>query len=292
MKDLSGVLTALVTPFRAGAVDVVSLKRLVRFQMDRGIDGFVVNGTTAESPCLTKQERREIFEVVRQESGGKLPLVMGTGSNNTAETIEATREAEDLGADAALVVVPYYNKPPQRGLSAHYRAVAAASRLPVLLYNVPGRTISRLETETIAELSHVSGIVGVKEASGDLDFDKKVLAMCRPGFLVTSGDDATYLSLTEIGGGGVISVASHILPEQFVSWHRRARAHDGTWRDEFGRYKDLIDYLYVEANPIPVKTALHLMGVIDTPEMRLPLVPLQEPHVSELRSKMHAVGLL
>lgn len=292
MKNFSGVFTALVTPFRDGALDTSSLKKLVKFQLDKGVEGFVINGTTAESPCLTQNERREIFEIVRVESGGKVPLVLGTGSNNTADTIEATREAEKLGADAALVVVPYYNKPPQRGLIAHYKAVAASSSLPVLLYNVPGRTITKLEAESIAELSRVPGIIGVKEATGDITFGRRVIAESKPGFLVTSGDDATYLELTEAGGVGVISVASHILPDKFVVWNRQARERGGAWKADFEKHRDLIDYLYVEANPIPVKTALFLMGIIATPEMRLPLVPLLEPHVSELRKKMQVAGLL
>ncbi|MCM2280334.1 MAG: 4-hydroxy-tetrahydrodipicolinate synthase [Bdellovibrionaceae bacterium] len=292
MKDLSGVLTALVTPFRDGAVDFDSLKKLVRFQLDNGISGFVINGTTAESPCLSRQERLDIFACVRAESGGRVPLVMGTGSNDTRATIEATQQAEAIGADAALVVVPYYNKPPQRGLVAHYKAIAASTSLPILLYNVPGRTITRLEPETMLELSYVQGIVGVKEATGDIELGKKVIAGSKPGFLVTSGDDATYLDLTTVGGVGVISVASHILPGQFVKWYKDARAQRGEWKADFAKYKDLIDYLYVEANPIPVKTALYLMGIIATPDMRLPLVPLQEPHITQLRHKMQSAGLL
>lgn len=292
MKSLSGVFTALVTPFRDGAVDAASLRKLVKFQLDKGVEGFVINGTTAESPCLTKKERTEIFEIVRAESAGRVPLVMGTGSNNTFDTIEATRAAESLGADAALVVVPYYNKPPQRGLLAHYKAVAAGGRLPVLLYNVPGRTITRLEAETIAELSHVPNIIGVKDATGDIAFGKRVLEKSKQGFLVTSGDDASCLELTEAGGSGVISVASHILPEKFIMWNRAAREGGGAWKADFDKHRALIDYLYIEANPIPVKTALYLMGVIASPEMRLPLVKLEEPHVSELKKKMQAMGLV
>lgn len=293
MNDFSGIYTALVTPFLGGAIDVESLKKLVRSQLDKGIEGFVVCGTTAESPCLSSAEKKQIFEIVRTEVAGQVPLIVGTGSNNTVETVHATKEAYAWGAAAALVVVPYYNKPPQRGLLAHFKAVAAASPMPILLYNVPGRSIVRLEAETIAELSRVPNIVGIKEATGDIAFGRRVIEVSRPGFAVTSGDDGTFLELTEAGGVGLIGVASHILPGEFVSWNRMARAgkHD-EWRKEFLRFKELIDYLYVEANPIPVKAALAMMNLISSAEMRLPLLSLAEPHLSELRRKMASAGLL
>ena len=292
MKNFNGVFTALITPFKDGEVDTASLKKLVRFQLDKGVQGFVVCGTTAESPCLTKDEKEKVFKVVEAESGGQVPLVLGTGSNSTRETIEATREAAYLGADAALVVVPYYNKPPQRGLEQHFIAVAEASDIPVLLYNVPSRTVAKLELDTIVRLSKVKNVIGIKDATGDIELGKKTLAQSKEGFIVTSGDDGTYLDLVAEGGHGVISVASHILPKEFVSWYRKAHATDNSWKPEFDQHKDLIDYLYIEANPIPVKMALALMGVIATPEMRLPLAPLIEPYTSELKNRMTKRGLL
>jgi 4-hydroxy-tetrahydrodipicolinate synthase len=292
MKKLEGVFTALITPFKGGEVDETSLKNLVRFQLENGIEGFVVNGTTAESPCLAKAEKKQIFEIVKAEAAGQVPIVLGTGSNSTADTISATTEAEAWGADAALVVVPYYNKPPQRGLVAHFKAVAGATKLPVLLYNVPGRTITSLEVASIAELSKVENIVGIKEATGDIAFGKKVIEACGPEFLVTSGDDATYLQLIEAGGRGIISVASHILPREFVRWGTRMRQGQTAMQTEMLKFQALISQLYVEANPIPVKMALKLLKVIESAEMRLPLAELTEAHSTELKAKMKAAGLL
>ena len=217
---------------------------------------------------------------------------MGTGSNNTADTVAATRAAASWGADAALVVVPYYNKPPQRGLFQHFQKVAECSELPIILYNVPGRTITRLELDTIVELSRVKNIVGVKEATGDIEFGRELVRECGGDFMVASGDDGTFLNLISVGAQGVTSVASHILPREFSDWCARARKGDSGPLDEFEKYRELNDYLYVEANPIPVKMALHLMGIIESPELRLPMVTLAEPFKAELKNKMTAVGLL
>lgn len=291
MKDLAGAFTALVTPFKNGEVDFDSLKRLLRFQMDSGIDGFVINGTTAESPTLSDREKKNIFEFVRSETSGQVPLVMGTGNNSTSDTIMATRTAAEMKADAALVVVPYYNKPPQRGLFQHYQKVAECSDLPVILYNVPSRTVAKLELDTIAELSRLRNIAGIKEATGDVVFARRIIEESSPGFLVTSGDDGTFIDLIGAGGQGVISVASNILPKLFTDWCRRARKGDPSPRDEFAFHAELISYLYVESNPIPIKAALHKMGLIDSPELRLPLTTLAEPFAAQLKIKMQAVGL-
>jgi len=287
-KDFSGVFTALVTPFKNGEIDWASLKKLLQFQKD--VDGFVVSGTTGESPTLTDEEKKKIFEFVRSESGKT--IIMGTGSNSTADTIEATKAAAKWGADAALVVVPYYNKPPQRGLFQHFQKVSECSSLPVILYNVPGRTITKLELDTIVELSQLPNIIGIKEATGDLEFGQQIAKNCSKDFLVSSGDDGTFLDLIPLGSRGVISVASHILPTQFADWCKRARAGDANARKEFSKYEELNNYLYVEANPIPIKMALKLMGLIESAELRLPLVQLSEPYTAELKKKMLAVGLL
>lgn len=290
MTSLSGVFTALVTPFQNGEVDYASLKKLVCHQLDGDVDGLVVNGTTAESPTLSDGEKLKIFECVKAEVSGEVPLVFGTGTNSTRDSIEATQKAARWGADAALVVVPYYNKPPQRGLFQHYQKIAESSNLPVLLYNVPSRTITQLELQTIVELSRIPNIVGIKEATGNLEFGKQIASECDPDFLLTSGDDGTFLDLMEVGGRGVISVASNMIPKKFSDWCRRAMNGDRTVREEFSKFSSLNSYLYVEANPIPVKMALYLMGIISTPELRLPLVKLAEPYVAELKRKMTEVG--
>jgi 4-hydroxy-tetrahydrodipicolinate synthase len=292
MKDFSGVFTALITPFKNGEIDWKSLQKLVRFQLDGGINGFVVIGTTAESPNLTAQEKQKLFEFVKTESGGQVPLIVGTGSNSTSETIAATQAAAKWGADAALVVVPYYNRPPQRGLFAHYQKVAECSDLPVILYNVPSRTVAKLELETIKELSRLPKIIGIKEATGDIEFARQISNSCGKSFLLSSGDDGTYLDLVAAGGHGTIAVASHILPKQFTTWCDRVRKGDQTAKQEFSRYAELIAGLYLEPNPIPVKMALHLMNIIESPELRLPLVTLSEPYKAELKNRMMAVGLL
>jgi 4-hydroxy-tetrahydrodipicolinate synthase len=296
VKKLEGVFTALITPFKNGEVDEKSLKKLVRFQLDNGVHGFVVSGTTAESPTLTKEEKKRCFDIVKAESGGAVPIVLGTGTNSTRETVTATEDAEKWGADAALVVVPYYNKPPQRGLVAHFTEVANATKLPVLLYNVPSRTITALEVESIKTLSKVKNIVGIKEATGDISLTRKIVEACGKEFLVTSGDDGSYLQLIEAGGRGIISVGSHILPKEFVRGYELAREGDpqslNSAKDLLGKYMPLISQLYVEANPIPVKAALALLGIIETADMRLPLVTHAEPHLSELKKKMKEAGIL
>jgi len=288
----SGVFTALITPFKNGEIDWASMKRLLRSQLDANIDGFVVNGTTAESPVLTEQERLKIFEFVRSECGRGFPLIMGTGTNSTAESINQTKKAEQLGADAVLVVVPYYNKPPQRGLFQHYQKIAESTGLPVILYNVPSRTITQLEFQTILELSKLQNIVGIKEASGDIAFGSKLIRACGADFFVTSGDDGSFLDLMSAGGAGVISVGSHIFGKKFVDWSKRVKTGDVTVQAEFATIRDLNTYLYIEANPIPLKMALCLMGLIDSPELRLPLTVLSEPYTEQLKSKMLEAGIL
>jgi 4-hydroxy-tetrahydrodipicolinate synthase len=280
MKTIKGVITALVTPFQNGAVDYASLEKLIEQQLQGGVEGFVINGTTAESPTLTREERKKIFHFVRERSPKNLPLIFGSGSNSTAQSIEDSREAEKMGADALLLVVPYYNKPPQRGLLEHFKTVAASVEIPSLLYNVPSRTITSLELETIKKLSEHPQIIGIKEASGNIEFAKQIRQSCGKEFILLSGDDGTYDDFIKIAGGdGVISVASHIIPQDMKAIHA-------------GANKELIDLLFVEANPIPVKMALSLMRIISSPECRLPLVALSEANTDKLKKSMQAKGLL
>lgn len=293
MNQVKGVLTALITPFKGGRVDFSSFARVIEQQIQAGIHGFVINGTTGESPTLSESEVEELFRFARKQVGAQFPLVVGTGLNSTAKSIELTKRAEEWGADAALVVVPYYNKPPQRGLVAHFKAIAEATRLPVILYNVPGRTITALELETIRELSHVPNIVGIKEASGNIDFAKKIREACGPKFLLLSGDDGTYAQFLEVGGNGVISVASHVIPAPFVAWTEAAWSGQTSRAvQEIEQYRKMIDLLFVEANPIPVKRAMKLMKIIESSELRLPLVEMSEPLAEKLKSELVYCGIL
>ncbi len=288
MKKITGVFTALITPFQKGEVDFTSLKNLLRSQLDSGIQGFVVNGTTAESPCLSGQEREEIFNFVFTEVSGQVPVIMGTGTNSTEETIVRTEEASVLGAAAALVVVPYYNKPPQQGLWAHFKRVAEYSKIPIILYNVPSRTIAKLEIDTILKLTREKNIVGIKEASGDLHLAEKIKTGAPKEFSLLSGDDASFSHLLNAGGDGIISVASHLFPKEFVALQSRESDADKKFEDKL----ETINNLYLEANPIPVKMALYLMGIIASPELRLPLVTMSDELVPKLKMSMLESGLL
>jgi len=293
MKNLKAVMTALITPFKNGEVDFESLESLVRHQLKNGIEGFVVNGTTAESPTLTEKEAEAIFKHVRSLTGSQFPLIMGTGSNSTARTEELSEKAEALGADGILVVVPYYNKPPQRGLVQHFTEVAKSVSIPVLLYNVPGRTITALSLESIRELSKVQNIVGIKEASGNIDFAKDIATKTSPEFVLLSGDDGTYVDFLKAGGHGVISVASHIIPKEMVAWKNEvASGKSEEARAGIQKYTKLIDHLFVEANPIPVKMALYQMGIIKSPELRLPLVTMAEDLAAKMKQEMKNVGVI
>ena len=293
MKNFKATFTALVTPFKKGQVDYPSLEKLVKHQLRGGVNGFVINGTTAESPTLKTEEKQQIFKFVRKTAGESVPLIMGTGSNSTEQTIEDSKTAEQLGADALLVVVPYYNKPPQRGLYEHFKAVASSVKIPTILYNVPGRTITSLGNETVKNLSAVSGIIGIKDATGDMGIAAELVHVCPKEFVILSGDDGTYVDFLGVGGHGVISVATHVIPAQMVQWKKWMLEGDvEKAKADIAKYKPLIDLLFCEANPIPVKKALALMGIIDSAELRLPLVELSPEWTEKLNSEMKKVGLL
>lgn len=289
--DFSGVFTALVTPFKKGELDEQSFRQLVRSQLAGGVSGLVVNGTTGESPTLQWDEVKRLFDWAREEVGSSVPLILGTGSNSTQKTIELTQEAGRWGADGALVVTPYYNKPPQRGLVQHFENVANQSEVPVLLYNVPARTIASLSLETILTLSRHPNIVGIKEATGDVNFGVEIMESTADDFLMTSGDDATCLDLIKKGGDGVISVMSNVIPQ----WLSQAYTNLKGGREEVGagweQVQKLIDGLYVEANPIGIKMALYLKGVIRSPELRLPLVQLGAENTEKLKAVIDGLDL-
>lgn len=274
MKLFEGVYTALITPFYKGKLDVESLEKIVDNQLSAGVAGFIVNGTTAESPTLTQVERMMILELVKNKAKGKAKVIFGSGSNSTESTVSASRAAEEAGADGLLVVVPYYNKPPQRGLYEHFVRVANSVSLPIMLYNVPGRTVTSLSVDTIRQLSAVKNIVAIKEATGKLDFGQEVIDAVPTDFVVSSGDDETCLDLRTLGGRGVVSVCSHIIPRLMTKWfHSTSAASD---KEEFLKIKPMISDLYITSNPIPVKYAMHILGLAKSDEVRLPLCTLDE----------------
>ena len=296
-RDLSvfkQTFTALITPFKSGKVDFKSLERLIHFQSKNGISGFVINGTTGESPTLKLDEVSQIFSFIKK-TFPSFKLILGTGSNSTEQTVQASIAAEKLGADACLVVVPYYNKPPQRGLVEHFKKVSESlNEMPLFLYNVPGRTITSLELDAVKELSQAPGIIGIKEASGNIKFSSQIHEACGNDFVLLSGDDGTYADfLSEGRGHGVISVASHILPQEFVEiLYLSKQGKHKEAKQILIRYKRLIELLFCEANPIPVKRALCLMGIIESAECRLPLVELSPQWTDKLNQEMKAVGLI
>jgi 4-hydroxy-tetrahydrodipicolinate synthase len=292
--EMGGVITALVTPFdSSGRIDFKSLERLVQFQIKSGVQGFVINGTTGESPTIEKEELKDLWQFVKEIVGSDKLMILGTGTNSTRTTIENTKMAALWKADAALVVVPYYNKPPQRGLFQHFKKTAEETGASILLYNVPGRTACSLSLETTLELSHVPGIVGIKDATGDMNLAAEIHKKTRKGFRLLSGDDGTYADYLSRGGHGIISVASHIIPELFLKITSLASQNKfDQAKTLMETNKDLIDSLYVEANPIPVKKALQMMGLIDSAEMRLPLLEAQKSTEEKLRLEMTKQGLL
>jgi 4-hydroxy-tetrahydrodipicolinate synthase len=273
MKLFQGAYTALVTPFLSGKIDFKSLEKLVETQIKAGIHGFIVNGTTAESPTLSKEEALELLDFVKTKAAGRVKIIFGAGTNNTATTIQLSQAAEARGADGLLVVVPYYNKPPQAGLFLHFKAVAESTSLPVMLYNVPGRTITSLNLATIAQLQEIKNIVAIKEATGDIDFGRQVILAAPKHFIVSSGDDESSLALKRIGGQGIVSVCTHIMPTKMARWFS-TETTDSDFRDFSGSI-ELIRSLYISSNPIPVKAALHILGIIASDEMRLPLCGLE-----------------
>jgi 4-hydroxy-tetrahydrodipicolinate synthase len=272
---LSGCYTALITPFRDGQIDEPALRALVQRQIAGGVSGLVPCGTTGEAPALSAPEWERVVAVVVETADGRIPVLAGTGSNNTATVIERTRRARTLGADGALVVTPYYNRPTQDGLYRHFTAIAEAVDLPLVLYNVPGRTGVNLLPETVVRLADISGIVGIKEASGSLDQASQIVREAPEGFVV-SGDDSLTLPMMSVGASGVISVVSNIAPEAVSALTSACLADDfRSGRSLHLALFDLCRAMFIETNPTPVKAAAALLGYC-SPEVRLPLAPLSE----------------
>jgi 4-hydroxy-tetrahydrodipicolinate synthase len=292
-RSFQGSLVAMVTPFRDGQVDEATLRELVDFHVAHGTDGLVPCGTTGESPTLTHEEHKRVVEIVVQQARGRLPVVAGTGSNSTAEAIELTRHAAEAGAAGALLVTPYYNKPTQQGLYEHFRAIArAVPDLPLIVYNIQGRTAVNVETETLARLAQIPNIVGVKEASGSLDQMTAVILACGPDFTVLSGDDNLTLPLMSVGGRGVISVVGNFLARE-VSDVTHA-ALEGDWkraRDLHLKLFPVCKAMFIETNPIPVKEAMAMLGMIRA-EWRLPMCAMTPANREKLRQALVQAGVL
>jgi len=288
----SGSMVALVTPFRDGSVDWQSLQALVEFHVQNGTHGIVPCGTTGESATLSHEEHDEVIKAVIKAVNRRVPVIAGTGSNSTAEAVRLTREAEKSGADGALMISPYYNRPTQEGIYQHYKKVAASVGIPIIVYNIPGRTGSKIEPETLARLAEIKNIAGVKEATGSVDQAIDVLRLCQGNLAVYSGEDSLTFSLMALGGQGVISTVANVAPKEMAQLTEACLA--GQWekaRELQFKLVPLIRSVFIETNPIPVKTALSLMGKC-TGELRLPLTPMAEGNVKKLRQAMADFGLI
>jgi 4-hydroxy-tetrahydrodipicolinate synthase len=286
----TGAYTALITPFRNGELDEPALRNLVEFQIRNGIDGLIPCGTTGESVTMTDFEHDRVIEIVIDQVAGRVPVVAGTGTNNTRATIEHTRYARAAGAAGALVVVPYYNKPTQEGMFRHFAAVAEATDLPLILYNVPGRTGVNMTPETILRLAELPTVAGIKEASGNLDQVSQIAIGARPDFAILSGDDSLTLPIMSVGGHGVVSVVSNIVPDTVAALTAACLRGDfATARAIHHRLFDLCRAMFIENNPTAVKTAAGLLGLCSG-ELRLPLTAMTEGNRRRVEASLQAWG--
>ncbi|MCM8765348.1 MAG: 4-hydroxy-tetrahydrodipicolinate synthase, partial [Candidatus Omnitrophica bacterium] len=282
-----------VTPFKEGKVDEKSFKKLIEFQLKEGSDGIVPCGTTGESATLSFEEHERVIEITIEAVRGKIPVIAGTGSNSTQEAIMLTKPCEKAGADASLQVSPYYNRPTQKGLYEHFKAIAEAVDIPIILYNIASRTGVNIEPETMAKLANdCKNIIGVKEASGSLDQMSRIKALCPPDFLLISGDDSLTLPILSIGGVGVISVVANIVPgdvKKMVAYFEKGELK----KAQALHYKllPLIKAMFIETNPIPVKTAMGLLGMCEA-GLRLPLTSMLPENLEKLKKVLREYGLL
>jgi 4-hydroxy-tetrahydrodipicolinate synthase len=287
----AGQTVALVTPFKDGAVDEGALRRLVDFHVQAGTDCLSPCGTTGECPTLSHDEHERVIAVVCEQAAGRIPVMAGTGSNSTAEAVRLTKFARKVGASGALMVAPYYNKPTQEGFYRHFAAVAEACDLPIVLYNIPGRTAKNMEPETICRLGEIPSVVAVKESTGSMDQASHILAGSE--LTVLSGDDSLTLPLLALGGSGVVTVVGNVVPQDvkalLAAWNAGDVAAAQRWhRKLFPLCRDMLG---LSTNPIPIKEALRLLGR-DTGELRLPMTPLDEPQRAALRRTLSTYGLL
>lgn len=287
-----GSFVAIVTPFKNGKVDAQALRGLIEFHIDNGTNGIVPCGTTGESATLNHAEHEEVIRIAVETCKGRIPVLAGTGSNATQEAIELTQRAQKIGADGALLITPYYNKPTQEGLFQHFSAVAKETDLPIILYNVPSRTSINMVSSTVARLSSIKNIVGIKEASGSLVQVSEIIASCGPDFEVISGEDALTWPILAIGGKGAISVTANLVPDKCAKLCQAARSGDiETAKALHYELLKLSDIMFIETNPIPVKAALALMGRIEN-EFRAPLCAPTEEHLSQLKTVLKNYALI
>lgn len=284
-----GSIVALVTPFKDGAVDYERMGELIEFHVEKGTDGILPCGTTGESPTLSHEEHRKVVEFAVEKVNHRIPVIAGAGSNSTQEAISLTRHAKEVGADAVLSITPYYNKPTQNGMVQHFTRIAEEVDIPMVLYNVPGRTGVNLLPQTVAELSKVKNIVAVKEASGSINQICDIISLC--DMTVLSGDDSLTFPLLAAGGKGVISVAANVIPSEMAELVRSFQSNMELSRELHYKYWRLFKDLFIETNPIPVKTAMEMMGLLDF-EIRLPLCEMSEANKQVLRATLSDCGLI
>ena len=289
---ITGSLVAIVTPMHEdGRLDLARFRQLIDWHVSEGTDGIVVVGTTGESPTVNFDEHKELIKIAVQHSKGRIPIIAGTGGNSTAEAIELTASAKQTGATACLSVVPYYNKPTQEGLYRHFSKIAETVDLPMILYNVPGRTVADMQTDTVLRLAQVPGIIGIKEATANIERNTDLIRRAPHNFAIYSGDDATCVALILMGGHGVISVTANVAPKAMHQMCAAALVGDVKKARELNlRLFPLHQKLFVEANPIPVKWAMAEMGLIEG-GMRLPMSPLAEKFHQTVREALHEAGI-
>ena len=290
--ELRGSMVALVTPFRDDRIDEAALRKLIELHSVSGTSAIVPCGTTGESATLSHEEHDRVIELTVEAAAGRIPVIAGTGSNNTREAIRLTRHAKEAGADAALLISPYYNKPTQRGLYLHFKAVAEAVDLPIILYNIASRTAVNIEPETFAQLAEIPNIVGVKESSGNLEQMSRIRQLTKGKLALISGDDGLTLPVLSIGGVGVISVGANIVPSD-VSSMIRAFEQGKTKKaaDWHEKMLPLVKAMFVETNPVPVKTAMGILGMIPDASVRLPLCSMTAESIEKLNAALSGYGL-
>lgn len=293
MSRFRGAFVAIVTPFIDGRVDEQGLVDLIEFQIANGTHGIVPCGTTGESATMSHEEHHRVVELTVKTVNGRLPVIAGTGSNSTTEAIDLTRHAKEAGADGALLVTPYYNKPSQEGLYQHYKAVAEAVDIPIILYNVPGRTSVNMLPQTVARCAEIDNIVGIKEATGNLNQVSEVILLCPDDFIVLSGDDFTSMATVLVGGKGLISVTSNVAPKDMAAMIDAALAGELESANAL-HYKllPLMQAMFYETNPVPAKKALELMGRIKSGQPRLPLAGIDGTKLEKLKTALSGYGLI